>query len=88
MGDNQEDCVYATANVDPVMFDVENKPVNVAVLSDVSDSLFEQETIDSSIEDAIVDENEQQKVDRNIEETTTNSPPQNHKTRCLREIYE
>ena len=43
--------------------DRENKPVILVVLSDVSDSLFEQETIDSSIEAATVVENEQQRVD-------------------------
>ena len=40
--DSQEDCVYATTNVDRVIFDSENKIVNVAVLSDVSGSLYEQ----------------------------------------------
>ena len=68
--------------------DTENKPANVAVLNDVSDSISEQETIDSSIEATIVAKNEQQPLDNNTKETTTCSPPQNQKTRSLREIYE
>ena len=77
MEDNQEDYVYATTNVDPVMFGIENKPVNVAVLSDVSDSLSEQETVDRNIKVAPVAENEQQPVDSNTKETTRNDQPQN-----------
>ena len=79
-----------TKIVDLVVFvdDNENKPANVAVLCDVSDSLFEQETIDSSIEATIVAQNEQQPVDSSTKETTTVSPPQNKKTKSLREIYE
>ena len=93
--DGQDDYVYEAASdhvipakiVDLVVFvdDSENKPANVAVLNDVSDSLFEQETIDSSIEAAIVAENEQQPAD--ITKETTCSPPQNQKTRSLKEIY-
>ena len=37
-------CVYAEANVDPLMFGIENKPINVAVLSDVSDSLSQTDS--------------------------------------------
>ena len=70
------------------MFDIESKPNNVAILSDVSDSLSEQETIDSSIKDATVAENEQQPLDSSTKETATCSSPQNQKTRSLREIYE
>ena len=66
--ESQDDCVYEAAidhvipaanDIDPIMFDddSESKPVIVAVLNDVSDSLFEQETVDSSIEAAIVVEN-------------------------------
>ena len=51
----------------------------------MSNSLFEQEIVDGSIEAAIVAENEQQLVD-NTKETC--SPPQNQKTRSLKEIYE
>ena len=97
MEDSQDGCVYEVAsdhvipanNVDPVMFDddSENKPVTAAVLNDVSDSLFEQETVDSSIEAAIVAENEQQPADSITKETTICSPPQNQKTRSLKEIY-
>ena len=47
MEDSQQDCDYVATNVDPVMFNIENKCANVVVLSDVSDSLFEQETSDS-----------------------------------------
>ena len=54
----------------------------------MTDGLFEQETVDSSIEVAIVAENEQQPVDSITKETTLCSPPQNQKTRSLREIYE
>ena len=45
------DQVILAKDVDPVMFneDNEGKHVTAAVLNDVSDSLFEQETIDSSI---------------------------------------
>ena len=32
------------------MFDIENKPINAATLSDMSDSLFEPETVDIIIE--------------------------------------
>ena len=39
--DNQEDYVYVATNVEPVMFDIENKHVNVVVLSDVSNSISE-----------------------------------------------
>ena len=96
MEDSQEDFDYQAASdhvittkvVDPVVLVDDNKLVNVVVYSDVSDSLFEQETIDSSIEAAIVVENGQQPVDSITEETTTDSPPQNQKTRSLREIYE
>ena len=88
MEDIQEHYVSAAIIVDPVIFDIENKLVNVVVLSDVSDSLSEQEIIDSSIKAATVAQNEQQPVDRNTKETTTYSPPQNQKTRSLREIYE
>ena len=64
MEDSREDCVYVASNVDPVMFDIENKPVNIAVLSDVSDSLSEKETVDSSVEATTVVENKQQPVDK------------------------
>ena len=47
MEESQQDCDYVATNVDLVMFDIENKCANVVVLSDVSDSLFEQETSDS-----------------------------------------
>ena len=69
-----------TKIVDPMMY--------VVVPSDVSDSLFEEETVDCSIEAAIVAENEQQPADSITKETTLCSPPQNQKTRNLREIYE
>ena len=84
------DNVIPTKIVDLVVFvdDSENKHANVAVLNDVSDSLSEQETIDSSIEVETVAENEQQPLDRSSKETTTDNPPQNYKTRSLREIYE
>ena len=68
--------------------DTEIKPVNVDMSSDVSNSLFEQETVDSSIEATIVVENEQQLADSITKETTLCSPPQNQKTKSLREIYE
>ena len=71
--DNQDDCVYEVASdhvipandFDPVMFDddSERKILTVAILNDVRDSLFEKETVDSSIEATIVSENEQQPVD-------------------------
>ena len=96
--DSQDDCVKeATSDqvipakdVDPVMFDddSESKPVTAVVLNDVSDSLFEQEIVDGSIEAVIIAENEQQLLDNNTKETTTCSSPQNQKTRSLREIYE
>ena len=95
--DSQDDSVYEAASdhvipandIDRVMFDddSENKPVTAAVLNDVSDSLFEQEIVDGSIETAIVVENEQQPADIITKETTLCSPPQNQKTRSLREIY-
>ena len=44
MEESQQDCDYTATNVDPVMFDIENKCANAAVLSDVSDSLSEKET--------------------------------------------
>ena len=66
----------------------EIKPANVDMSSDVSNSLSEKETVDSSIEIAIVAENEQQPTDNITKETTLCSPPQNQKTRSLREIYE
>ena len=65
---------------------LKNKPANVAIVNDVSDSLFEQEIVDVSIEAVIVAENEQQPAD-NTKETTC-SPPQNKKTISLKEIYE
>ena len=96
--DSQDDCVYeadsdhviTAKDVDPVMFDDDNEsnPVTAAVLKNVSNSLFEQETVDSSIEATTVAENEQQPLANNTKETTTCSPPQNQKTRSLREIYE
>ena len=96
--DSQDECVYEAASdhviptkdVDPVMFDddSEGKSVTATVLNDVSDSLFEQETVDSGIEVAIVAENEKQPTDIITKETTLCSPPQNQKTRSLREIYE
>ena len=84
------DHVILAKDVDPVMFneDNEGKHVTAAVLNDVSDSLFEQETVDRSIEAAIVAENEQQPADSITKETTLCSPPQNQKTKILREIYE
>ena len=95
--DSQDHCVYEAASdhvipakdVDRVMFvdDSENQPVTLAVLNDVSDSLFEQEIVDSSIEAAIVAENEQQPANSITKETTLCNPPQNQKTRSLREIY-
>ena len=67
--DSQDDYVYEAASdhvnpkniVDLVVFvdDSEKKPANVTVLIDVSDSLFEKEIVDSSIEATIVAENEQ-----------------------------
>ena len=94
--DSQDECVYeavsdqviTTKVVDPVVLVDDNKLVNVVVLSDVSDSLSEQETIDSSIEATIVTKNEKQPLDNSTKETTTCSPSQNQKTRSLREIYE
>ena len=68
--------------------DSENKPITIPVLNHVSDSLYVQEMVDSSIEAATIVENEQQPVDSSTKETTTDSPPQNQKTRSLREIYE
>ena len=47
MEEIQQDCDYAATNVDLVMFNIENKCANAAVLSDVTDSLSEQETSDS-----------------------------------------
>ena len=70
------------------MFDIENKPFNVAVFSDVSDSPSEQETVDSNIEVATIAENAQQPLDNSTKQTAHYSPPQNQKTRSLREIYE
>ena len=93
--DSQDDCVYeATSdhviptNIVVFVDDSENKPANVAILSDVSVSILEQETVDSSIEAATVAKNEQQPLDNNIKEIVTCSSPQNQKTRSLREIYE
>ena len=87
MEDSQYDCVKEAASdhvipkkdVDPVMFDddSEGKPVTIAVLNDVRDSLFEKEIVDGSIEAAIVAENEQQPVDSITKETTLCSPIQN-----------
>ena len=59
------------------MFDDDNegKHVTATVLNDVSDSLFEQEIVDRSIEAATVVENEQHTVDSNTKETTTDNPP-------------
>ena len=54
----------------------------------MSDSLFEQETVDSSIKVVIVAENEQQLADSITKETTLCNPLQNQKTKSLREIYE
>ena len=56
--DSQQDFVYEEANdhvsltkvVDPVVFVDDNKLVNVAVPSDVSDCLLEKEIFDRSIE--------------------------------------
>ena len=57
MEDSQDDCVKEAASdhvipakdVDPVMFDddSEGKPITVAVLNDMSYSLFERETLDN-----------------------------------------
>ena len=47
MEECQQDYDYVATNVDPVMFNIENKCANAAVLSDVSDSLSKQETSDS-----------------------------------------
>ena len=47
MEESQQDCDYAATNVDLVMFNIENKCDNATILSDVSDSLSEQETSDS-----------------------------------------
>ena len=98
MEDIQDDCVYDVASdhvnpakdVDLVMFDddSESKPVTAVVLNDVSDSLFEQEIVDGSIEAAIVAKNEQQPAYSITKQTTLCSPLQNQKTRSLREIYE
>ena len=87
MEDSQDDYVYegATDDVIPTKIvdlfvfvgDTENKLANVAVLNDVSDSLSEQETINSSIEATTVAENEQQPLDNSIKEIATCSPPQN-----------
>ena len=87
MEDSQDDCVYEAASdhvilakdVDPVMFDddSESKPITATVFNDVSDSLFEQEIVDGSIQAAIVAENEQQPDDSITKETTLCSPPQN-----------
>ena len=68
--------------------DSEIKPINGAMSSDVSDSIFKQEIFDSNIKAARVAENEQQPVDSNTKETTLCSPPQNQKTKSLRELYE
>ena len=46
------------------------------------------ETVDRSIEAATLAQNEQQLVDNKSKETSTHNPPQNQKTRSLREIYE
>ena len=71
--DSQDEYVYEAASdhiiptkiVDQVMFvdDSEIKLINVAMSCDVSDSLFEQQTIDSNIEVAIVVEIEEEIVD-------------------------
>ena len=60
------DHVIPTKIVDRVMFVDGNeiKPVNVAMSSDVSDSIFKQETVNGSIEVSIVVENEKQPFDR------------------------
>ena len=71
-----------------MMFDIENKHANVVVPSDVSDSLSEQETVDSNIEAATISQNDQQPVDRSTKETTKNSPPQNQKPEVWAHIYE
>ena len=57
-------------------------------MTDVSDSLSEQKTIDSSIEAVTVVENEQQLLDNNTNETLKDNPSQNQKTKSLMEIYE
>ena len=85
--DSQEDYFYEVGSdhviptkvVDPVVLVDDNKPINVVVPNDVSDSLFDQETIDSNIEAAIVSQNEQQLVDSSTKETSTGIPPQNQK---------
>ena len=82
------DHVIPTKVVDPIVLAYDNKHINVVVPSDVSDRLSEQETVDSSIEVATISENEQRTLDSGTNETTTNIPPQNQKTRSLREIYE
>ena len=71
------DHVISTTVVDPVVLADDNKHVNVVVSSDVSDSLSKQETVDNNIESATVAENEQQPVDNNTKETTTDNPHQN-----------
>ena len=93
MEDSQNDCVYEdhvipAKYVDPVIFDddSESQPVTTAILNNVSNSLFEQEIVDGSIEAVIVAENEQQLAESTKE--TTCSPPKNQKTRSLKEIYE
>ena len=50
------DQVNPTKIIGPVMFvdDSEIKPINVAMFSDVSGSLFLQETVDNNIEAAIL----------------------------------
>ena len=55
----ESDHVIPTKIVDPVFLNDESKHVNVVVPSDVSDSLSVKETVDSSIEAAIVAENEE-----------------------------
>ena len=94
--DNQDDYVYEAVSdhvsptniFDPVVFGDDSKPVNVVVPSVMSDFLSKKEIVDSSIEATIVAENEQQPLDSSIKETATCSPPQNQKTKSLREIYE
>ena len=90
---SQEDFDYEAASdhvipakiVDPAVLANDNKPVNVVVPSDVSDSLSKQETVDSSIDAATVPENEKQPVNSSTKETTY-SPPQNQKQKFERDL--
>ena len=81
MEDSQDDCVNEAASdhvipandVDPVMFDDDSESKPVTAV------------VLNDVSDSLF---EQEIDDSSIRETTTYNPPQNQKTRSLREIYE